>query len=897
MATNQGPKNPIKLEIKNGTVVVGPKNKLELDASGKTEKVVTETEVKNNVPLQPTINNKTSSQTLAEEILGGTFKQRFQQQIKDAKPVSNLSSKKSNWEANGFKTAVEGLQNQQIKLNKDPDLETQIWKSNMAAKQAVNAELDSYIVEFDKNVGLRNGLKTFKDDSWNYAKSSKNYYNAYNQFNNAKELVTKNKSNANINAYNVAVNALNKEAGVYEKSYNAYNDSKSKLVDIANKSDGKLFFTNNKFYNKKDHLRNSEDPSLTNVNSKFSTDYQTTEIDGSLNDYYANTNTGPGYTQIQSLKKQGEKQINDIVNPVLKSFYEKSFQNFDVKNIKKTPDNINTMYMFSNAVRYVTYFGTTSDSETESKEMQQARMILKYYNAAKTPEQQALVLNEYKDEVLGFVDKLGPESKKSLFEQAYEYKGKKVENYPGKSDPKDKKNNIYWHDLTQSVFIKISDQKEFVTFEKDLQNLAIEKLRTSYQDLQFLGSKNKSPQDYIKYITDKDFIDPKTGAFQNRETWKKNNQKILFDMFRRQQGTEVRRAGNEILDAMDYFGYRLARPSTWLSGMGDFDTDFEYIAAGRGGENVMAYDDSKANDIYDDLVTQYKKVYDKLDMSNLAKYKKSVINHIGNIRNIPLDYTGLDLSMTESKSILKANDEAAPSAKHDNANKIINLLKLNNNNWITDEVGQDIEVLSKADLEAMGEYNITQPKLDKFKNTSKNLDLFFSSDNDNVTMRFYRNTSVKDKARYDFIQDEGGKNEKQISVFIPYDKLDEDQVGEKGAESLFNRTKFTQEEFIFKLNGLEKQFPVYTDKSTDTDLYESAKMTQTQIGDDVIYKCEIKLKDQNGNNSTIIVPIENAGVISYLDAAQWFNTLLQQSNKQDLLDEVAAQKLKYKNNN
>ena len=162
MATNQGPKNPIMLEIKNGTVVVGPKNKLELDASGKTEKIVTETEVKNNVPLKPTINNKTSSQTLAEEILGGTFKQRFQQQIKDAKPVSNSNGKKSNWEANGFKTAVEGLQNQQIKLNKDPDLKTQIWKSNMAAKQAVNAELDSYILEFDKNVGLRDGLKLLK---------------------------------------------------------------------------------------------------------------------------------------------------------------------------------------------------------------------------------------------------------------------------------------------------------------------------------------------------------------------------------------------------------------------------------------------------------------------------------------------------------------------------------------------------------------------------------------------------------------------------------------------------------------------------------------------------------------------------------------------------------------
>ena len=897
MATNQGPKNPIKLEIKNGTVVVGPKNKLELDASGKTEKIVTETEVKNNVPLKPTINNKTSSQTLAEEILGGTFKQRFQQQIKDAKPVSNSNGKKSNWEANGFKTAVEGLQNQQIKLNKDPDLKTQIWKSNMAAKQAVNAELDSYILEFDKNVGLRDGLKTFKDDSWNYAKSSQKYYNAYNQFNNAKELVSKDKSNTNINAYNVAVNALNKEAGDYEKSYNAYHNSKNKLVDIANKSDGKLFFTNNKFYNKKDHLRNSEDPSLTNVNSKFSTDYQTTEIDGSLNDYYTNTNTGAGYTQIQSLKKQGEKQINDIVNPVLKSFYEKSFQNFDVKNIKKTPDNINTMYMFSNAVRYVTYFGTTSDSETEKKEMQQARNILRYYNAAKTPEDQAAVLNEYKNEVLGFVDKLGPESKKSLFEQAYEYKGKKVVNYPGKSEGK--KNNEYWYNLTQSVFIKISDQKEFVTFEKDLQNLAIEKLRTSYQDLQFLGSKNKSPQDYIKYITDKDFIDPKTGAFQNRETWKKNNQKILFDMFRRQQGTEVRRAANVGLDAAGYAFDFITSPSKWLrpGGYTNAQTVAEYAAKDGSLANVAAYDDSKANDIYDDLVTQYKKVYDKLDMSNLAKYKKSVINHIGNIRNIPLDYTGLDLSMTESKSILRANDEAAPSAKHDNANKIINLLKLNNNNWITDEVGQDIEVLSKADLEAMGEYNITQPKLDKFKNTSKNLDLFFSSDNDNVTMRFYRNTSVKDKARYDFIQDEGGKNEKQISVFIPYDKLDEDQVGEKGAESLFNRTKFTQEEFIFKLNGLEKQFPVYTDKSTDTDLYESAKMTQTQIGDDVIYKCEIKLKDQNGNNSTIIVPIENAGVISYLDAAQWFNTLLQQSNKQDLLDEVAAQKLKYKNNN
>ena len=897
MATTQTPKKRLQLVIENGKVVDGPSKPLQVDVSGKTEKVVTETEIKNKVPLQPTINNKTSSQTLAEEILGGTFTgtDYLKKITKDVKPVS----KKSNWEANGFKIAVEGLQNQQIKLNKDPDLETQIWKSNMAAKQAVNAELDSYIVEFDKNVGLRDGLKTFKDDSWNYAKSSKNYYNAYNQFNNAKELVTKNKSNANINAYNVAVNALNKEAGVYEKSYNAYNNSKSKLVDIANKSDGKLFFTNNKFYNKKDHLRNSEDPSLTNVNSKFSTDYQTTEIDGSLNDYYANTNTGAGYTQIQSLKKQGEKQINDIVNPVLKSFYEKSFQNFDVKNIKKTPDNINTMYMFSNAVRFVTYFGTTSDSETESKEMQQARMILKYYNAAKTPEQQALVLNEYKDEVLGFVDKLGPESKKSLFEQAYEYKGKKVENYPGKSDPKDKKNNIYWHDLTQSVFIKISDQKEFVTFEKDLQNLAIEKLRTSYQDLQFLGSKNKSPQDYIKYITDKDFIDPKTGAFQNRETWKKNNQKILFDMFRNQQGTEVRRAANIGLDAAGYAFDFITSPSKWFKpgGFTNAQTVAEYAAKDGSLANTTAYDDSKANDIYDDLVTQYKKVYDKLDMSNLAKYKKSVINHIGNIRNIPLDYTGLDLSMTESKSILRANDEAAPSAKHDNANKIINLLKLNNNNWITDEVGQDIEVLSKADLEAMGEYNITQPKLDKFKNTSKNLDSFFSSDNDNVTMRFYRNTSVKDKARYDFIQDEGGKNEKQISVFIPYNKLDEDQVGEKGAESLFNRTKFTQEEFIFKLNGLEKQFPVYTDKSTDTDLYESAKMTQTQIGDDVIYKCEIKLIDQNGNNSTIIVPIENAGVISYLDAAQWFNTLLQQSNKQDLLDEVAAQKLKYKNNN
>ena len=74
-------------------------------------------------------------------------------------------------------------------------------------------------------------------------------------------------------------------------------------------------------------------------------------------------------------------------------------------------------------------------------------------------------------------------------------------------------------------------------------------------------------------------------------------------------------------------------------------------------------------------------------------------------------------------------------------------------------------------------------------------------------------------------------------------------------------------------------------------------MTQTQIGDDVIYKCEIKLTDKNGNNSTIIVPIDYAGLISYRDAAIFFDNFLQKSNKQDLLDEVADQKLKYKNNN
>jgi hypothetical protein len=890
MSIEQTPKKRLQLVIENGKVVDGPSKPLQVEVSDKTKKIVTETEVKNNVPLQPTINNKTSSQKLTEDILVSTFKQRLQQQIKNAKPSS---SKKSNWEANGFKTAVEGLQNQQIALNKDPDFETKIWKMNMAGKQAVNAELDSYIVEFDKNVGLRNGLKTFKDDSWNYAKSSKNYYDAYNQFNNAKELVTKNKSNANINAYNVAVNALNKEADIYAKSYNTYNDSKGKLIDIANKSDGKLFFTNNKFYNKKDHIRNSEEPTPTNVNSKFSIDYQITNDGNLLDDYYNNTSTGAGYEQLQNIKNQGHKQITDIINPVLKSFYEKSFQNFDVKNINKTPDNINTMYMFGNLLRSVKFFGTTGDFETNLKDMTQARMISRYYDAAKTSEGRAKIFNMYKNDVLGFVDKLGDKQKESLFEQAYDYKGKKLENYPKSAT----KNNKYWYNKTEGILFKIQAQTEFISFEKDAQNLAIEKLRTNFQDLQFLGSKNKSSQKYIKYITDKDFIDPKTGAFQNRETWKKNNKDVLFSMFRNQQGTEVKRGANEILDAVDYFGYRLARPSTWFSGMGDFDTDFEYIAAGRGGENVMAYDDSKANDIYDDLVAQYKKVYDKLDLQNLAKYKKSVINNFGNIRNIPIDYTGLDLSMTESKSILRANDEVDPSPKHDNANKIINLLKLNNNNWITDEVGQEIEVLSKDDLDAMGEWSITQPKLDTFKNTSKNLNSFFSSDNDNVTMRFYRNTSVKDKARYDFIQDEGGKNEKQISVFIPYGKLDEDTVDEKVAENLFNATKLTQEEFIFKLNGLEKQFPVYTDQSTDTDKYQSAKMTQTQIGDDVIYKCEIKLTDKNGNNSTIIVPIDYAGLISYRDAAIFFDNFLQKSNKQDLLDEVADQKLKYKNNN
>lgn len=893
MATYQGPKNRITIEYKKETFNEGPKNKLEV--SGKTEKVATETVVKDKVQLQPAINKKTESQSLAEEILGGTFKQRFEQQIKDAKPVSKSNNTKSNWEANGFKTAFEGLQNQQIKLNKDPDIATQIWKSNMAAKQAVNAELDSYIVEFDKSVGIRDGLKTFKNDSWNYAKSSQKYYNAYNQFNNAKELVSKDKSNININAYNIAVNALNKEAGVYENSYNAYNDSKSKLVDIANKSNGKLFFTNNKFYNKKDHLRNSEDPSPTNVNSKFSTDYQTAEKNGLLTDYYNNTATGAGYEQIQSLKKQGEKQINDIVNPVLKSFYEKSFQNFDVKNIKKAPDNINTMYMFGNLLRSVKYFGTTSDSKTREKEWEQARNISRYFDAAKTPEQQAAVLNEYKNEVLGFIDKLGPEQKKDLFQQAYDYKGKKVENYPASAN----KTNKEWYNATEGLFLKIDAQKEFITFEKDLQNLAIEKLRTSYKDLQFLGSKNNSSQDYIKIITDYDFVDPKTGAFQNRETWKKNNQKVLFAMFRNQQGLEIKRGANEALDVAGYAIDFLMSPSKWLrpGGYTNAKTVTEYAAKDGSLSNTTAYDDSKANDLYDDLTTQYKKVYDKLDMANLAKYKNSVINNIGNIRNIPLDYTGLDLTMTESKSILRANDEVEPSAKHDNANKVINLLKLNNNNWITDEVGQDIEVLSKGDLEAMGEYNITQSKLDKFKNTSKNLDSFFGSDNDNVTMRFYRNTSVKDKARYDFIQDEGGKNEKQISIFIPYNKLDDDNVGKEGGESLFNRTKFTQEEFIFKLNGLKKQFPVYTDKFTDSDLYESATMTQTKVGDDIIYKCEIKLIDKDGNNSSIIVPIENAGLISYSDAANWFDNLLQNQTKQDLLDEVAAQKLKYKNNN
>ena len=841
---------------------------------------------KNKVPLQPVINNKTSSQSTAEQITGRTLTVTdFLKQItKDVKPTSKSSSSTSNWTAKDAKTGVSydeafnAMTESIVKQNEkdNPNISKEVFRNHKAAKQAINGQLINYTTEL-KGTSLEKPLTDFTTQSGNYSNAARQVYILEKKLTNAQTTFNSNKTKENADNYNNIAKQYKEQFKLYSDYAALYNSTKETLVNQANKSNGKLVYYNDKFYNGVDFRKVNESPVIPNVTSAFSSDAQLVVEGNTIKNYYDNTDTGAAYEMLGDIESASLKEIENLRDPVLKSLYEKAFDSYNIKDTKNSIDNIETMHMFEDLLESVVNYGTIEDTKVNTFS---AKLMLTALKNTGSLNGQAELFNKAKKQALEFIDVLGYEQKNKLFEVASFYYGQRQNYYPG-TNVTDKEKSFT---KTKGLANKIKAYDEFIKFKENLSDLAIEKLIVGYKDIPILNGKNNASQADIKKLF-QNFVNPKTGEFVSAKDWQYDKKQTLENVFRAQQGLEITLGGNEVLDAVDYFSYRLARPSTWLDGMnGDFDTDFEYFADDRAAANQRAWYEAKNNEIYEDVKKQYKKIYDKLDLQNLANFKKSTIQQLGNYRNMPLEYVGLDLSLTDDKSVLKADDQDEPSEKHDNASKIINLLKNTNGNWISDAEGQDIEVLSEKDLEDLGTYSLTEKKLNSFSRTNENLESFFKTPNDNVTLRFFRNTSIPDKARYDFIQDEGSKEEKRISVLIPYTKLDDNGEDGKG-EILFNGTKLTPEEFNFKLNGDSTTFPTYIDEVTNESKYTSATMKKSIVTGQQVYKLEINFVDPDGNNKVIRQTINNASLISSTDATNAFNNFLKIATYADLVEQ------------
>jgi hypothetical protein len=249
------------------------------------------------------------------------------------------------------------------------------------------------------------------------------------------------------------------------------------------------------------------------------------------------------------------------------------------------------------------------------------------------------------------------------------------------------------------------------------------------------------------------------------------------------------------------------------------------------------------------LKKSYKKTFDDVNVKQI--YDATLLDvGFGKDRNQALNYVGVNLAVDKN---MKLKETSGP--KQENVQKVFSLLFDENGN--VDK--ENVTLFSNKDIE--DGLNAVQPGelKEQRKLNEEVLKNFLKTNNDNVTMTFYRNTNVSGQSAYQFYNT---KTKESMMVYAPQTML-----GKKGVnEDLFTKTGRDPLDFTFKAKG-QLDMPIFNDKNNKA-LYKSAALKYDKERDS--YVGEIWDYNSEGFLKSKIYEIPYGSAISVNDAQKTF---------------------------
>ena len=745
-------------------------------------------------------------------------------------------------------------------IAKNPSLKEDLpWQMIEPAAKAINGRYDGFIEDYKNSPNLHKALTNFKTVSLGLGTAIKSMAAKQDQ------IAADNYNNAMI-AYVASWKALSVET---------------------NKKDSPLAIYNGRLYNQKDFKKVNQSPYLANEGSAdlLLKGAGPKNIKGSkynLSDYYKDLPTSASYERKNQIEKQGQIDILKTLDPIYKSYVNKSFAQYDPKNVDKNLTSNQTANIYLNLITSVANYGTLGDDNLKNKQM--AKSFLQQYTSAQPSDKAKLILSN-KDVVKNWTNDLSFHQKYNLFQNAYKNTGTNLYLYPTKqTDPENiNATNILttadWKLKADLLQEKFKAYKKYAGFEKNYGEAAKEKFYVNFSNTTLIGNKNELSGAESKRLMESIF-DSNTGNFISFNKWDSNeeNKKMGNAAVYKQLGYEIKSGWNKTKDAFSNFYHQTQAYESLRQG------DTKGIAENLSKINQnseLNYRREQRKKLFQDLRTAYKKSFDDVELKNVRGFDKSKIGYLKNVYNTDLEYKGLDLRVDKNNIVIN-NEEG----KQADAIKIINLLKADNDNTVWDtEMISGITVFDD-EQKKRGFNSITQNQLSKYKqkeesgiltkdqnkqsSNSKILKNFFKGNGlDDVQMTLHKNTSVKDFSRYEFIKNLGEENEESISMFIPKKLLSE----EEGVNDYFyTATNETLAQFMFKLNGEEHEMGITRGPDKKPNYTKATLSLQEEAGQQVYVGTIVYEKD--GNPKIYEYRIPNGSFISFEDAYSNFNSFL-----------------------
>lgn len=577
---------------------------------------------------------------------------------------------------------------------------------------------------------------------------------------------------------------------------------------------------------------------------------------------YELANVSSGYKKLKRIDQYYKNQGLDLIQPITKSWVSTSLQGIDTKHPNGESDSA-VLNMNKDILSHIGKHKTTQDPDLAAGDQKNANDILKQLRG-KDRTEQLQIIKDYSEKINGMTGRMGYYGNATIYNK---YKkgviGQNLNYYPQR---KGKDRDDYYNETQENGIIDrtIMNFQAFRGVDKEIRlktlDIVTNKKWEAIRDGANLGG-DLSEKDML--VAFKSLVD-ENGNIRSLKAWQGELGKNLTKTVSLKDQWGYEQNYSENTEGLVKFYNKIGGVTDPNYFVSDYNTRGNLYSQSAGDQKELREDMAKdkqrqlsANakqqqvwtEAYLKLKKSYKKTFDDVNVKQI--YDATLLDAgFGKDRNQALNYVGVNLAVDKN---MKLKETTGP--KQENVQKVFGLLFDENGN--VDK--ENVTLFSNKDIK--DGLNAVQPSelKEQRKLNEQVLKNFLKTNNDNVTMTFYRNTNVSGQSAYQFYNT---KTKESMMVYAPQTML-----GKKGVnEDLFTKTGRDPLDFTFKAKG-QLDMPIFNDKNNKP-AYKSAALKYDKERDS--YVGEIWDYNSEGFLKSKIYEIPYGSAISVNDAQKTF---------------------------